>query len=198
MFLRGYRLCDTEFLNQELETIYGIFRDLSYPDNIIEKGHLQARKTFYGRKKPRDQERADHNSCIVLPYNPNLETLQRTASEAKIKMVFQYPFTVRKTLLNNKPYKQKNKGVYQIPCQVCNLKYFGETGSGLCERMKQHMYDIRNEKKEKALPYHLDLFPDHVPPTLNFRFLGVDLIQAASKELAWKGVAFSISIKSFR
>ena len=51
MFLRGYRICDAETIEDEITQIYRILTDLRYPEWFIHDTHMSARTTFFTRSR---------------------------------------------------------------------------------------------------------------------------------------------------
>ena len=155
MFLRAYRVCDPQYLDNELNTIFNIFSDLSYPKWFVDVAHRKARKTYF--KINTEKENSD-KQCIVLPFNQNLKFLKNTLKESNFKLVFNNPETIGKTLINNKSKVNIEAGVYQIPCKDVNCKksYFGETGRSLNIRISEHKNDIRRGNELNALFNHME------------------------------------------
>ena len=46
-FLRAYRVCDLQFIDNEIQNILNIFKDLGYSNNFLEKSYLKARKRYF-------------------------------------------------------------------------------------------------------------------------------------------------------
>ena len=47
IFLRVYRLCDPEFIDQEISFITKVFSKFGYNYNFINRAHYKARRTYY-------------------------------------------------------------------------------------------------------------------------------------------------------
>lgn len=77
-----------------------------------------------------------------------------------VKIVTYFPSG--KKLINYFSQKIKNNnfdtcmGVYQIPCNDCNLKYIGETGRAFKIRIKEHEANCRNHSNYSAVVNHSD------------------------------------------
>ena len=156
MFLRAYRVCDPQYLDTEINTIYNVFSELSYPKWFIDVAHRKARKTYF--KINATSEENKEKKCIVVPFNQNLKFLNFFFKESTYKLVFNNPGTIGKTLINNKTKLNKEAGVYQIPCKdiTCGRSYFGETGRSLNIRINEHKNEIRKGNDLNALFHHME------------------------------------------
>ena len=142
MFLRAYRICNPNFLDNEVSTIIDIFSDLKYPKYLINKAHMKALKTFYStsNKTPFNEER---KKIISVPFNYTFNHLDQLLKDSNFKVVFKYPNTLGRKLICNGPKNNAEAGV-KITCQGCNKVYFGEIGCSFDIRLKEHKRDIRN------------------------------------------------------
>ena len=52
--------------------------------------------------------------------------------------------------------------VYKIPCGGCNRAYFGETGRGIEQRIKEHKADLRYHRTTNSFVMHVDT-DSHLP-----------------------------------
>ena len=156
MFLRAYRVCNPQFLDEEINVIYKIFTNLFYPKWFIDKAHRKSRKTYF--KTNSVQEDSDYKRCIVFPFNQNLKFLNNVLKESNYKLAFNNPGTIGKTLINNKPKQTIEAGVYKIPCKDinCGKSYYGETGRSMDVRIKEHKNDIRTGNNQNALFNHME------------------------------------------
>ena len=68
MYLRAYKFCDTEFLDQELQYTKNVFIKHSYSEQFIDKAHTKARRIFYILKEKRPFAN-EHETLLVLPPN---------------------------------------------------------------------------------------------------------------------------------
>ena len=102
MFLRAYRICNPNFLDNEVSTIIGIFSDLKYPKYLINKVHMKVRKTFYStsNKTPFNEER---KNIISIPFNYSFNHLDQLLKDSNYKVVFKYPNTLGRKLICNRP-----------------------------------------------------------------------------------------------
>ena len=156
MFLRAYRVCDPQYLDEELAKIFQIFSQLFYPKWFIDEAHRKARKTFFQINSKPDEN--DPKRCIVLPFNKNLKFLNKVLKDTDYKIAFNNPGTIGKTLISNKDNSKIEAGVYKIPCKEINCKknYFGETGRNINIRAKEHKNEIRKGNEQNALFSHMN------------------------------------------
>ena len=78
LFLRGYRICDKDSLQNEVSEICRIFTDLRYPEWFIHDAHMSARRAFFTANRSKKEK---HKKCLVLPYNEGLKGFKRVANE---------------------------------------------------------------------------------------------------------------------
>ena len=158
--LRAYKICDPEFLDNELEHIRNVFSKLCYPKHFIEKAFSKARRKFY-IPQSHDTNCLNENNCnfLSIPYHPSLLDVSQKVNnlaKGKVNIVFNYNNTVRKLLVHNKTPdgNKKDIGVYEIPCKGCNHKYYGESGRGLEVRISEHKKAYDNVDLKNALVKH--------------------------------------------
>lgn len=64
-----------------------------------------------------------------------------------------------------------------IFCEICGIKYIGETGNSLKERITHHIHSIRSENGNTQVAHHFK----NVHSLANFKFLGIDHCLSKSK-----------------
>ena len=66
--------------------------------------------------------------------------------------------------------------IYFITCNLCKMRYIGETGRILGDRFREHLRDIKNNDKDASKPVsrHFN-FPDH--SFNNMTVCGLSLLQ---------------------
>ena len=64
-FLRGYRICDKDNLQNEVSEIYRIFTALRYPEWFIHDAHMSARRTFFTANRSKKEK---HKKCLDSVY----------------------------------------------------------------------------------------------------------------------------------
>ena len=153
-FLRGLRICDPPFIDEEIRKIFEIFGNLGYPGNFIRKCLSSAKSNFYGSRR-RSKFNQDSNKIISLPYNESLDKIKYDLRNSGCELVFNYPSTVSKSLINNRPNTNEQCGTYEISCNNCPKKYFGETGRSVNTRINEHKRDVRNGNENNAIFLHI-------------------------------------------
>ena len=66
LFLREYRLCDSQFLDTELKFLKDSFSKLAYPAHFINEAHKKAKQRFYC---PEQRPEPEQLPTLCLPYN---------------------------------------------------------------------------------------------------------------------------------
>ena len=154
-FLRAYRICNPIFIDQEIEFIFSVFGNLGYPYKFISECHSSARRCFYGEKN-RSKFNPDNNKILTIPFSQSYMNLKPQFKKSGYELVFNYPSTVSKTIIANKPKfnLENSPGTYCINCNNCTSRYFGETGRDLNTRVKEHQRSFRNADVSNALFVH--------------------------------------------
>ena len=154
---RAYRICDPQFLDQELLHIRRTFKKLCYPEYFIQKAFSRAKRQIYN---PVNRERCNHKQKFLsIPFHPKILPVQKKINsfmKEELNLVFKFENTIRKNLVRNKTEEEFKKeiGVYEIPCKECNLKYYGETGRNLDVRTGEHKTAYNLMAKNNVLVKH--------------------------------------------
>ena len=151
MFLRAFKICDPEFLENEFQTIFDIAQELCYPRDFIENCLRNARKTYFRDERINS---FDFDNIFVLPYRQEFLTIVNSLKCLKINVIFSNNMSIKNSLFCNKPTSEKG-GVYRINCSVCNIPYIGQSGKGLCKRVSQHKYNVRTANNNSAIFCHV-------------------------------------------
>ena len=151
MFLRALRICSPEFIDEEIDKIFTIGKQLKYPKSFLDITLKKAKKTF---SAPIPKQPYNMKNLLVLPYNENFKGLPNILKNFNVNVAFKNNSTVRTTLIKNSPDNDIGS-VYKVPCKACAKSYIGQTGKELNERLKQHKYSIKNGHENNALFLHL-------------------------------------------
>lgn len=155
MFLRGFRICDPEYLEEEFSHIRTIANKLCYPSAFIEKCLIKAKRTFYS---PTTRENNNNNfrNLLVLPYHKDLAPLTRLIKPLNINVILKNDSTIRNCLVKNSPNIDQNGCcVYKIPCKICDKMYIGQTGKKcLKNRISEHKYAVKTGNESSAIFVH--------------------------------------------
>ena len=84
IFLRAYNICSPQFLNDEINYIFDVFKSLAYSINYIHKAHMNARKVFY---KTSNRNKTDFSKVLVLPFSSELSIVNKLLSKNNIQIV---------------------------------------------------------------------------------------------------------------
>ena len=120
LFLRAYRICNSETLGDEILNIERIFANLRYPEWFVHDAHMSARRTFFMKNK---EKRETPKKCLVLPYNEGLTGFKKVCHEEGVGVAFTYPNTISKTLIRNKPKSEKTLVCirFHVKCALTQL-----------------------------------------------------------------------------
>ena len=153
MYLRAYKVCDSQYLDQEINKLAEIFQSLGYSKDFISKAHNKARKTFYNNEQK--QFNKENYPLLVLPEtNCNTKMLSSCLKDCNIVDVYRNTNTLAKSLKKKKNHSCGTQAcIYTIPCSSCNRMYIGET-IDLERRKKQHKDALRKGDENNALFYH--------------------------------------------
>ena len=124
MFLRALRICSPEFIDEEIDHIFDIGKNLKYPEYVIQTAFKQARNTFYSST---EKTKFDKNNLLVLPYSTNFENIPKLLKAFQINVVFSNKYTLRNMFIKNSPECTVGS-VYKIECRDCDSFYIGQTG----------------------------------------------------------------------
>lgn len=159
-FLRAFRVCSKEFLEEEIRHIFHTFERLKYPKGFIirmKKKAEEIRERSADERRRKRQERSKRGNYISIPNSKHAETIANSlrASGSNIAIV-----TGRRVehLTKKRNTKQLTDSVvYKIPCSgPCQKAYIGETGRGLATRLKEHKRDVKNFDTKNALVPHME------------------------------------------
>ena len=156
MFLRAFRLCSPEFIDDEISKIYSVAYKLKYEREFIDKTLNRAKKTFYN---PINNFSFDSKNLLVLPYHDSFKSLPHILKKFNINVIFKNNNTIKKMLIKNSP-PSGNGCVYKIPCEICEKCYYGQTSKDLETRVKQHKYCVRSGQESSAIFQHVKNY-DH-------------------------------------
>ena len=161
MFSRALRICDPAHQDEEITHIFKTFENLGYPHFFIRNCLSKSRKRYYNPNPKKSYTGNDNNLC--LPYSKDLASAQNMINainpsidkENSIQLSFRYRNTIRNKLVKNRSLeKDKDVGVYCIPCLDCKQCYIGESGRGLNIRLEEHRRACRLGDKYSAVATH--------------------------------------------
>ena len=177
LYLRAYRYCDSQFLEEELLQIQQGFIPLGYTREFIEKCRVSA---FKGRMNEIKKDNlvalqelpfACHSvitavkqeplATLVLPYRRVMLKMQPRLNEQGIRLCFSSNSTIGQQLRHkSNTFTQPRGSVYVVNCSDCDLVYVGQTGQVIEDRMTEHNRSATDDSQLGALKRH-NLLPDH-------------------------------------
>ena len=147
-FLRALRICDPQYIDNEVCRIFTAFSNLSYPYMFISKSFTTAKNIFYNPKTKKNKP-----IRIRLPEG-------ETKSLAKKLFGSKYQFVQKVTntignVVKKIPGKPPSEAcIYSIPCLGCPKTYVGETGKSIDVRIKQHKQKYNQADEQNAMFMH--------------------------------------------
>ena len=139
LFLRALRICDPQYLDEEIKFLRLSFMKLGYPSHFLDAALSRARRTFYQVSPPRETPQLP---VLSLSYTEEVYSLRRPLHPLNCRLSFRQVNTIRHNLVRTSPSAPSKVGTYAIPCSSCDRQYFGETGASLSKRVSQHKYAI--------------------------------------------------------
>ena len=121
-FLRAYRICRKEFLEEEIEHIMSSFTKLKYPKGLLislKQKAINIRKKSTTRRPKNKDER-----YLTIPISKPAETIANELEKTGFKVAFASGKKVGDVVKKTTADKSQNKSiVYKVPCGVCNKSY---------------------------------------------------------------------------
>ena len=162
-FLRAFRICDEEFLEQEIEHISKTFERLKYPRGFLIRQKKKAREIIKLKKSQNREERPER--WITVPYSKKANMISKKLESVGIRVAMNAGQTVGDIIKRKSKKEEKEKEkesaveksvVYEIPCSGCYETYVGETGRGVKIRLKEHKNDVKFHRTSNAIVLHID------------------------------------------
>ena len=159
-FLRAFRICSEDFLEDELKHIFDTFDRLHYPKGFLLRMKQKAeeiRRRSAEEKRKRRQEEKKRGRYISIPNSTHADSISRQLRSNGSNVTIVSGRKVENLTQPKPEKKDSNSVVYKIPCSgPCNKSYIGETGRGLDTRLKEHKRDVRNHNRSNALVLHIE------------------------------------------
>ena len=90
MFLRALKICDPEFLDQEIANIYEIGKKLCYPSCFLDTAFERASKSYHGLAQSRN---FNYENILCLPFYREFSHLPRMMKQFNVNVIFKYENT---------------------------------------------------------------------------------------------------------
>jgi len=157
-FLRALRICDEEYLADEIEHIYQAFSKLKYPKGLLIQLRKKAEQIRNRKRQATDKKNAKPTRWISIPYSKPAQIIARTLETTGLKVSMnaggKIGDLVRKNA--NRDCSSEMSVVYEVPCSGCPKTYVGETGRGVEKRLKEHKSDVKYHRTSNAIVLHID------------------------------------------
>ena len=153
-YLRAYRICSDEFIDEKIKYIISAFKRLRYPEGLLLKLKHKAIKIVTRNKKNEDCDAGKNSTryyiCVLNSSKAHIINRELTKSGLKIATT-----TGRKIgdVVKTKETRMTNDNsvIYSIPCKGCNKIYVGETGRGLKKWVTEHRRDVKKHNTSNSL-----------------------------------------------
>ena len=159
-FLRAFRICSEEFLQEEINHIFRTFEKLHYPKGYIARMKTKAeeiRARSVEEKRKRRQEQKNRGRFISIPNSRHADLIAGCLRSAGSNVTIVAGQKIENLIRPHSTKSSSKSVVYKIPCSgACNKSYVGETGRGLITRINEHKRDVRNHNKSNAIVLHIE------------------------------------------
>ena len=96
IFQRAYKLCDPQYLDNEIKFVFNCFEKLGYDRKFIERAHFKARRFFY---KSDVREKKNYDFTLVVPSECEVSQISRLIP-SNIHIVYTSSNTTKQFLRN--------------------------------------------------------------------------------------------------
>ena len=161
LFCRAHRICDENYIADEIKHIRSSFLKLQYPLHVINQARWTAKYRFHN---PITRPARTASYHLSLPYHPSLLPLRPALANIGVSTSFSSRNTLRTQLSHTGPKPLKDAhvpGVYKVECKQCPDVYFGETGHNIGLRRTEHKTGIKKKKTANAIFVHQEMKPGH-------------------------------------
>ena len=158
LMLRAFRICDEEYLEQEIQKIFNAFINLGYPRNFLQRVLADVRRKTLSPPIGSSFEHST-NPVLVVPRTAFSERFAKPLSKAIGCRVVNFASnTLRSKLISTKPPSNsgssEGEGVYVVPCS-CGFCYVGQTGRSFDVRLREHKDCVRLGRTKNAICRHV-------------------------------------------
>ena len=178
LFLRAYRYCDKQFIEDEESRIREDFLKLGYTSKFIENCKKSAIRGRRNEVSPRRSSGATTGkqkplATLTLPYHSSMLRLRTRLSAMGIRLVFSSNSPLHRQLRRSTPAGTLPKGsVYVVNCSGCSDVYIGQSGRLAETRMSEHSRAPGSDSTNGAVHRHNNIrghTMDLNNPTLVYR-----------------------------
>ena len=148
-YLRALRICDSDFLEGEINYINESFEKLMYPATVLKECQRKARSIHQRKDK-----KMKPDLYVVGPPNEGAEHIQKSMGRS-VSIISKCGTRILDITRKRKPTVPTSTSVvYEIPCGDCPKVYVGETHLGLEKRLQDHRRDLKRNVETNALVKH--------------------------------------------
>ena len=166
-FLRAFRICSEEFLQDDSSHIFHTFQKLHYPQGYLvrmKKKAEEIRSRSYEEKQKMKKEQRKRGRFISIPNSRHADSIVQCLRAGGSNVAVVSGKKIENISRQKNKKSENNSVVYKIPCSgSCDKSYIGETGRGLNIRLNEHKRDVRNHNTSNAMVLHIEKcqrFPD--------------------------------------
>ena len=147
---RAIRLCESKYLNKELNILKNALESNGYDKYQIQK--VINKKSRTDNTQTYSQDDTQYTNTAVLPFIQGVTNkIGKLLKKHQIRTVYSAPLKI-KTLL--RPIKGRTEGethgIYKITCPICEKVYVGVTSRNINTRMSEHERACRLGYPEKS------------------------------------------------
>ena len=151
-FLRAFRICSEEYLDEEIRHIFSSFTKLKYPKGLLIR---LKRKALDIRSRTRNEtNRKKDVRFISIPNSKVAENITKKLETTGFRVALTSGKKIGELTKKRVERNRELSVVYQVPCGNCDKSYIGETGRGIQTRIKEHKRDLRNDADHSAFVIH--------------------------------------------
>lgn len=182
--LRIVRISHPTLQQQNLNKLYNILLDNSYPERLLKKIIFNTSTINYQQQNDLQTGTPDISAFLTINQPiyyfsvPAIHTVTNKITkifkfEPFIKIAFKFKKnigTLFSRLKDTDEALKKSSVVYSIPCSECDRMYVGQTSRVLKDRITSHKSDCRLKKRTCALAEH-SIDTGHVPNFVSTKIL---------------------------
>ena len=150
-YLRANRICSPEFLADEYNYIDTIFKQLKYPNFLLNQAKTRTKNILSRNETP---DKNNTNRKIILPSSSAAINAINVFRESSADIVISTTQTIKQLLHKRTDERSDTAGIYKIPCNNCEKVYIGETSRKVDDRIKEHKYAMRTNNTNNACVQH--------------------------------------------
>ena len=183
-FLRAFRICSEEYLEDECSYIMEAFKRLEYPLGLLNRLKKKAQQSL--KRNPSsesDKTEEKETNYLVVPYSKRAEPVTRFLSSVGVKVVHASGRKAKDLISRGRTVRGADNAdsvIYKIPCAGCPSSYIGETSRGVKKRTYEHKNDLRHHRTSNSLVVHAEDH-GHLPDWDNVQVLHSGMDRKARK-----------------